>query len=122
MNETLLFQAATDAAQAVRRKEISSRELTETLLARIEATNPVLNPVVELRPEAALREATTADEAIARGDDTGPLHGVPMTIKDSFNVAGMHTTWGNPAFADFVADSSRCPGSTRRALHRLQAT
>ena len=105
MNETLLFQSATDAAQAVRRKEISSRELTETLLAWIEATNPALNAVVELRPEAALREATTADEAIARGDDTGPLHGVPMTIKDSFNVAGMHTTWGNPAFADFVADS-----------------
>jgi amidase len=105
MNETLLFQSATDAAQAVRRKESSSRELTETLLARIEATNPALNAVVELRPEAALREATAADEATARGDDTGPLHGVPMTIKDSFNVAGMHTTWGNPAFADFVADS-----------------
>src|SRR5918992_962508 len=105
MNETLLFQSATDAAQAVRRKENSSRELTETLLARIEATNPALNAVVELRPEAALREAPTADEATARGDDTGPLHGVPMTIKDSFNVAGMHTTWGNPAFADFVADS-----------------
>ena len=105
MNETLLFQSATDAAQTIRRKVSSSRELTETLLARIEATNPALNAVVELRPEAALREATTADEAIARGDDTGPLHGVPMTIKDSFNVAGMHTTWGNPAFADFVADS-----------------
>src|SRR5918997_1454128 len=105
MNETLLFQSATDAAQTVRRKEISSRDLTETLLAWIEATNPALNAVVELRPEAALREATAADEATARGDDTGPLHGVPMTIKDSFNVAGMHTTWGNPAFADFVADS-----------------
>ena len=105
MNETLLFQSATDAAQAVRRKESSSRELTETLLARIEVTNPALNAVVELRPEVALREATTADEAIARGNDTGPLHGVPMTIKDSFNVAGMHTTWGNPAFEDFVAES-----------------
>ena len=53
MNETLLFQSATDAAQAVRRKESSSRELTETLLARIEAINPALNTVVELRPEAA---------------------------------------------------------------------
>src|SRR3712207_1734027 len=105
MNETLLFQSATDAAQAVRRKEISSRELTETLLAWIEATNPALNAVVELRPEAALREATTADEATARGDTTGPLHGVPMTIKDTFNVAELHTTWGNPAFEDFVADS-----------------
>ncbi len=75
------------------------------LLARIEAVNPALNAVVELRPEAALREAVAADEASARGDAAGPLHGVPMTIKDSFNVAGLHTTWGNPAFKDFVADS-----------------
>ena len=104
MYETL-FQSATDAAQAVRRKELSSRELTEMLLARIEAANPTLNAVVELRREAALREALAADEAIARGDTTGPLHGVPMTIKDAFNVAGLHTTWGNPAFKDFVADS-----------------
>jgi amidase len=103
MHETLLFQSATDAAQAVRRKEHSSRKLTEVLLTRIEAANPVLNAVVELRREAALQEAIAADEATARGDGAGPLHGVPMTIKDSFNVAGMHTTWGNPAFKDFVA-------------------
>ena len=103
--ETLLFRSATDAALAVRRKELSSRELTETLLARIEAANPAVNAVVELRPEAALSEAAAADEATARGDDAGPLHGVPMTIKDSFDVAGMRTTWGNPAFEDFVADS-----------------
>jgi amidase len=89
----------------LRRREISSRELTEELLARIDSVNPALNAVVELRCEAALQEATTADEAITRGGDVGPLHGVPMTIKDSFNVAGLHTTWGNPAYKDFVADS-----------------
>jgi amidase len=66
------------------------------LLARIEEVNPTLNAVVELRREAALREAAAADEATARGDATGTLRGVPMTIKDSFNVAGLHTTWGNP--------------------------
>jgi amidase len=76
----------------LRRKEISSRELTEMLLERIDSVNPALNAVVELRPEAALQEAATADEAITRGGDVGPLHGVPMTIKDSFNVAEMHTT------------------------------
>src|SRR5829696_5263404 len=105
MQETLLFRSATDTAQTVCRKEISSRELTEILLAQIEAVNPTLNAVVELRREAALQEAVAADEAIARGDDAGPLHGVPMTIKDSFNVAGLHTTWGDPTFEDFVADS-----------------
>jgi amidase len=104
MNETLL-QSATDTAAMLRRKEISSRELTEMLLARIEAVNPALNAVVELRGEGALRDAAAADELLARAGEAGPLHGVPMTIKDSFNVAGLHTTWGNPAFKDFVADS-----------------
>src|SRR5215204_470357 len=87
----------------VRRKEISSRELTESLLARIDAVNPAVNAVVELRREAALQEAAAADEAVG-GGVLGPLHGVPMTIKESFNVAGLHTTWGNPAFKDYVAD------------------
>src|SRR5918994_4273689 len=105
MHETLLFQSATDAAQAVRHKEVSSRELTEMLLTRIEEANPALNAVVELRREAALQEADAADEATAHGQEAGPLHGVPMTIKDSFNVAGLHTSWGNPAFKDFQADS-----------------
>jgi amidase len=103
--QATLFQSATDAAHAVRHKEVSSRELTEMLLTRIEDANPALNAVVELRREAALQEADAADEATAHGEEAGPLHGVPMTIKDSFNVVGLHTTWGNPAFKDFVADS-----------------
>ena len=99
MNE-ILFHSASDAAQAVRRKEITSRELTELLLARIDAVDPDVNAVVELRREAALREADAADGA--RGP--GPLHGVPITVKESFNVAGLHTTWGNPPFKDYVAE------------------
>ena len=66
MNDTLLFRSATDTAQAVRRKELSSRELTEMLLARIDSVNPALNAVVELRREATLREAVAADEASYR--------------------------------------------------------
>jgi amidase len=99
-----VFSSATDAADMVSRKLISSRELTELLLARIDAVNPPLNAVVELRREAALREAAAADRALAHAPP-GPLHGVPMTIKDSFNVAELHTTWGNPAFKDHVAKS-----------------
>jgi amidase len=100
----LLFQPATAVARMLSDKEISSRELTELLLSRIERVDPTLNAVVELRREAALREAAAADEATARGVRAGPLHGVPMTIKDAFNVAGLHTTWGNPAYKDHVAD------------------
>ncbi|MDQ6806898.1 MAG: amidase family protein [Actinomycetota bacterium] len=88
----------------LRRKQVSSRELTELLLAQIDAVNPSLNAVVELRRERALEEAVMADKQLADGD-RGALLGVPITIKEAFNVAGMHTTWGNPAFKDYVADA-----------------
>jgi amidase len=100
----ILFKSATDVAGMLRRKEISSTALTEMLLTQIDSVNSALNAVVELRSEEALREAGAADATIVDGKEVGPLHGVPMTIKDSFNVAGMPTTWGNPAFQDFVAD------------------
>jgi amidase len=104
MND-VLFRSAADRADALRRKEISSGELTELLFARIDAVNPRLNAVIDQRREAARAEAAAADAATARGEAVGPLHGVPVTIKESFDVAGMHTTWGNPAFQEFVADS-----------------
>jgi amidase len=97
-----VFETATDVASMVRNKQISARELTALLLARIDAVNPALNAVVELRGEAALHEASAADQALAKGMP-GPLHGVPMTVKEAFNVVGLHTTWGNPAFKDYVA-------------------
>src|ERR1700730_9866423 len=112
-----LFQSAAAAAQQLSRREISSRELTEMLLARIDRVDPALNAVVEVRAEEPLREADAADRARPdRGRE--PLHGVPMTIKDAFNVAGLHTTWGNPAFKDFVAD---CDATVARRLKQAGA-
>jgi amidase len=104
MAETL-FRSATDAARLLRQKEISARELTDALLARIDAVNPAINAVVEFRADEASREAAAADRALAGGARLGPLHGVPMTVKDSFDVAGLHTTWGNPEFASYVAQT-----------------
>jgi amidase len=98
------FWSAAAAVAMIRRGQVSSRELTELVMARIDAANPDLNAVVEVRQDQALREAAAADEALVHGEATGPLHGVPMTIKEAFNVAGLHTTWGNPAFKEFVAD------------------
>jgi amidase len=92
--------SAGDAAAAIAAGEVSSREMTDAVLRRIEDVNPKLNAVVEMRPEEALREAQLADRAGAGG----PLHGVPITVKEALNVSGMHTTWGNPAFEDYVAD------------------
>lgn len=91
------------AAQLLRRREISSRELTELLLDRIDSVNPRINAVVELDRTGALTAAAAADERIAHGGDLGPLHGVPMTVKDAFDVTGLHTTWGNPAFREYRA-------------------
>jgi amidase len=96
-----LFESATRAAAMIRAREISSRELTTALLERIDAVNPGLNAITVLRREEALREADAADRTPA----AGPLHGVPMTIKDGFHVAGLPTTWGNPAFRELVADA-----------------
>ena len=95
-----LSRTAGDAAAAIAAGDVSSRELTEALLRRIEAINPQLGAVVELRADEALNEAAQADGAEAEG----PLHGVPITVKEAFNVTGLHTTWGNPAFKDYVAD------------------
>ncbi|GAA5081182.1 amidase [Thermocatellispora tengchongensis] len=118
MTPDILYRPALDAARALRRGEVSSRELTEALFARIDAVNPGLNAVVEQRREQALREAAAADEALARGEEPGPLHGVPITVKECFDVAGMRTTWGNPAFADHVA---ACDATVVRRLRRAGA-
>ena len=100
----VLDQTAGTAADMIARREVGSRELTELVLDHIAAADPEIGAVVELRAEAALREAAAADRAIADGRPAGPLHGVPMTIKEAFDVAGMRTTWGIPAFKDYVAD------------------
>ncbi|MFI5692937.1 amidase family protein [Kribbella sp. NPDC051586] len=99
---------AGEIAEQIRTGQVTSREVTEQLLDRI-AEDTAVNAVVEVRREYALAAADQADAAVAAGagggaSAIGPLHGVPMTVKDCFNVAGLHTTWGNPAFAEYVAD------------------
>jgi len=81
MDDVLYVSAAT-LARAIRRKEVSSAEVVQAYLQRIDAVNPTLNVVVHLCADAALAEARAADGALARGQPIGPLHGVPMTIKD----------------------------------------
>jgi amidase len=98
-----MTQTATEIVARIRAGEVTSREVTERMLARI-MSDTTVNAVVETRTEFALRAAAEADSAVAAGLDLGPLHGVPMTVKECFNVAGLRTTWGNPAFADYVAD------------------
>ena len=87
----------------MRSRELSAREVMTWHLERIEAVNPRLNAVVTLRAEAALAEAVVADERAARGGkQLGPLHGLPIAIKDLQDTAGIRTTYGSAAFADHV--------------------
>src|SRR6201991_4334576 len=92
------LQPAHALAEAIRRREVSSRELLDHYLARVEAVNPPLNAVVTIDPDGARVAADAADASLARGDDVGPLHGVPMTVKDTYQTAGMRTTCGLPAW------------------------
>ena len=101
----LAFRSATELARMIRAKELSSRELTDLYIDRIERLDGPLNAVVVRDFERARAAADAADQALAQGRNLGPLHGLPMTIKESYDVAGLPTTWGIPEFRDNVAQS-----------------
>jgi amidase len=92
----LLFASALTAAKAIRDKKISSLELTQAMFDRIDRVQPKLNAFVYLMREEALAQARELDAALARGDNLGALHGVPIHVKESFAVAGRPCTWGIP--------------------------
>jgi amidase len=96
---------ATELAAAIRARKLSSRELLEAYLARIERLDRDLNAVVTLDVERARARARQLDDQLARGDaPVGPLHGLPMTIKDAYETAGIRTTAGSPQHAQHVPE------------------
>jgi amidase len=97
-----VYSSAREMAAAVAAKEISARELLDLHLDRIAATNPDVNAVVSLDEERARERAAEADEQVARGEELGPLHGLPHAFKDTHEVAGWRTTFGSPLRADYV--------------------
>lgn len=101
-DEALGFKTAVELAAMLRRKEMSSVELTEYFIGRIGRYDEKLNAVVVRDFDRALEAAKAADAALARGDVAGPLHGLPMTIKEAFDIAGLPTTWGAPQAAKNV--------------------
>ena len=102
--EELMYASATTLAHAIRDKQVSSQEVVEAYLKRIEEVNPQLNAVVQLTADEALAQARQADAALARREIIGPLHGVPMTIKDQFDTAGVISTAGTRGRANFVPE------------------
>lgn len=113
--QEIIFASATTLARAIRERQVSSQEVVDAYLTRIAAINPPLNAVVQCRWEAARAEASAADEALARGESSGPLHGVPFTIKDIFEVAGMICTSGTTGRAAFTASQDALAVARMRA-------
>jgi len=101
-------------ARRLRRRQISAAEAVETFLERIARHNPALNAVVSLDADQARERAAEADAAFARGEVWGPLHGVPMTLKDAHDVAGLRTTVGTVEL-DRIADEDGIVASRLRA-------
>src|SRR5271165_4483261 len=97
---TLDFASALQAAQAIRRKRVSSLELTRRAFERIDRYDPKINSFVYQLRDDALARAKMLDKSLAKGKRLGVFHGVPINIKESFAVAGQPCTWGIPAFKD----------------------
>jgi len=100
------FRSATALAAAIRTREIGCRELLEHFLERVERHNPTLTAIIVTDFHRARRRADEADAALARGESWGSLHGLPMTVKESFDVVGMPTTWGLTDLKNNVASAN----------------
>jgi amidase len=94
------YSPARTMADAVRTRQMSARELLELHLDRIARVNPDVNALVSIDPERARQQAAAADEALARGAEVGPLHGLPFAVKDVHHVLDWRTTFGSPVMAD----------------------
>jgi amidase len=111
----IITMSAGELAEAIKSKKLSSRAIVDAHLERIAKVNPKLNAVVQLTADAARKEADEADAALARGEIKGPLHGVPMTIKDTLETEGVICTGGTKGRANYV------PKADATAVARLRA-
>ncbi|HEY4065047.1 MAG TPA: amidase [Puia sp.] len=98
----LAYYSIPELASLLKRKKISSVELTKFFIARLKKYGPILHCVIELTEDSALAQAARADADLAKGIYTSPLQGIPYGIKDLFAVKGYHTTWGTPPYKDQV--------------------
>jgi amidase len=102
------YLEAAEVARLIRTRELSAEEVTEACLGQIVQTNPQVNAIVTLVPKRAMREARAADarlaEAIAYGEEVGPLHGLPVAHKDLAPTRGIRTTFGSTVYEDFVPE------------------
>ena len=103
-NQEICFLTATELTRRIRAKELSSTEVMQAHLTQIERVNPKVNAIVTFLPEQALEQARAADEALAKGENVGPLHGLPVAHKDLILTKGIRTTFGSLAFTNFIPE------------------
>src|SRR5579884_1254253 len=108
------FLTATDLARLLRAKELSARDVVAAHLRQIERVNPKVNAIVTLVADQAMAAAREADDRLARGEEVGPLHGLPVAHKDLHDTAGIRTTYGSPIYRDHV------PGRDCLLVERLK--
>ena len=113
--DDIAFKTAAELAAMIQAKEVGSEELLDGYLERVTQFNPKLNALIVMDEERARQRAREADAALAKGETWGPLHGVPMTIKESYDVAGLPSTWGNAPLKDNV------PSKDALSVQRLKA-
>jgi len=101
---SIVWMTATEMATKIRTKELSARDVLEAHLTQIERVDPQVNAMVTVVADRARQHAAAADDALARGDDLGVLHGLPVAHKDLHETAGIRTTMGSPIYADWVPD------------------
>ena len=101
----LAYKSAKELAKLIKDKEVSSLELLEYYIARVEKFNPDINAIIVKNYEEAYETAKKADELISRGEILGPLHGVPMTLKESYGLTGTALTFGVPEFKDNISNT-----------------
>ena len=111
--DPILFKSATELTDVIRRGEISSLDLLNRYVDNIQRNNGKINAVVAMDLAAARARAAKADKALAHGENWGPLHGLPMTVKDVFEVVGMPATSGDPALKNYI------PQQNAMAVQRL---
>jgi len=109
----MIFNSAHEILEKIKQREVSSLEVLESFLAQVEKVNPTINAIVALDIERAKEKAIEADNKINLKSKLGPLHGLPMTIKDAFEVEGIVSTGGNPAWKDNI------PKRNAEAVQRL---
>ena len=104
MTKEIIFSDATKLAELIRTREVSPVEVVQAHLDRIAAVNPKINAIVTLA-DGALKAAKAAEAAVLAGDEIGPLHGVPFTVKDSIDTVGVLTQRGSPIFKGRVPEA-----------------